>query len=60
MRTEIHKIAKTSHSVITMAEDAVMKIIPKDGRFAGKADFYCDNSALVVSYPDGTSVTLAL
>ena len=59
MRTEIHKIAKSSHSVIDMAEDTVMKIVPKTGRFAGKADVHCDTSGLVLRYPDGTSVTIA-
>lgn len=59
MRTEIHKITKNSHSVIDMADNTVMKIIPKQGRFAGKADVYCDTSGLVLCYPDGTSVTIA-
>ncbi len=60
MRTVTHNIAKAGHTTVDMADDAVMKIIPKDGkRFTSNVHAYREGNALVLCYADGTAVTLA-
>ncbi len=59
MRTKTHTVTKAGHTAVDMADDAVMKIIPKDGkRFTSNVHAYREGNDLVLCYADGTAVTL--
>lgn len=59
MRTKTYTVAKAGNTTVDMADDAVMKIIPKGGRFTSNVHAYQEGNALVLCYADGTAVTLA-
>lgn len=61
MKTDMHKIARATDTVIDLAEGRAAKIVHKDGAaFRGKAAVFVEDNALVLTYADGTSVSLAL
>ncbi|WP_425100790.1 hypothetical protein [Tropicibacter sp. S64] len=60
MRTDCHTVPTQSLAILPLADEAVMKIVPQTGRFAGKAQVSRVGNAIVFKYPDGTTVRLAV
>ncbi len=60
MRTEVLRIAKKRHNVLSIGQSGFLKITPKDPGecFAGDLFFSAEDGMLTLSYPDGTSVAL--
>lgn len=60
MRTEMHTVPSQSLAILPLAEDTVLKVVPQNGRFAGKAQVSRSGNAIVFKYADGTTVRLAV